>query len=82
MCQKDFAEGLILRGVGCKVSAWEQWGRPVLAMADRRLSKDAAWDVEVAYQDCEGKLEALLLQLAELQALPPEQRMGASESAV
>ena len=48
----------------------------MLAMADRRLSKDAAWDVAVEYQDCEGKLEALLLQLAELQALPPEQQMS------
>ncbi len=38
-------------------------GRPVLAMADRRLSKDAAWDVAVAYQDREGKLETLLLLL-------------------
>ena len=45
----------------------------MLAMADRRLSKDAAWGVVEAYQDREGKLEALLLQLAELQALPPEQ---------
>ena len=44
---------------------------PVLAMADGRLSKDAAWAVAVQIQECEKQLETQVQRLAELKALPP-----------
>ena len=43
----------------------------MLAMADGKLSKDAAWAVAVQIQECEKQLETQAQRLAELKALPP-----------